>query len=148
MIPRTLESTLDRLHARVRENVWCRRAVWFHRMLLFVGFLVLYRTGLYGEIAGWTQLFAGLLLLIPRTTTLAAVIWFPLVLNTWVATFAMPQRGAWAVATLMLAVNLVLLAWDYDRLKRILPLDSLEEKEEQKGGQVVQMPLAARPPRR
>jgi uncharacterized membrane protein YphA (DoxX/SURF4 family) len=148
MISRTIESVLDRLHEHARENRWLRRFTVFNRIMLFVAFLpsglkkivaqpftllgpetsvgyffdALLRTGFYYEFIGWAQLVAGVMLLIPRTATLGAVIYFPIILNIWVITVAMHFKGTWVITSLMLLACTYLLCWDYDRLKRILPL--------------------------
>ena len=69
---------------------------------------------------GASQLIAALLLLIPRTALLGAIFYFPIILNICVLTYAVRFEGT-RIATLMLLANLFLLAWDYQRLKYILP---------------------------
>jgi hypothetical protein len=59
-------------------------------------------------------------LLIPRTTLLGAIFYFPIILNIFVLTHATRFDGT-RIVTLMLLANLFLLAWGYDRLKYALP---------------------------
>jgi uncharacterized membrane protein YphA (DoxX/SURF4 family) len=142
----SLEASLDRLHARARSR---RGLKWFavmNRILLAIGFTpsglvkllghrftllgldnpvgfffeAMYRTGFYWNFLGLAQLTAALLLLIPRTSTLGAVIYFPIILNIFLITVSMHFQGTWVITGLMLLANLYLLCWDYPRLKGIL----------------------------
>lgn len=83
-------------------------------------FEAMYRTGTYWQFLGWTQVVAGLCLLVPRTTTLGAVLFFPVILNVFVVTVALGFTGTPVVTSLMVLANLFLLAWDYDRLKAVV----------------------------
>ena len=80
-------------------------------------------TGFYYTFIGVIQLTAALLLLIPRTALLGALIYFPIILNICVLTYATRFEGT-RIATFMLLANLYLLCWDYARLKYVLPLAS------------------------
>ena len=86
-------------------------------------FDALYRTGFYYRFIGVSQLMAALLLLIPRTTLLGALLYLPIILNICVLTYATRFEGT-RITTLMLLANLYLLWWDYARLKYVLPLAS------------------------
>jgi hypothetical protein len=83
-------------------------------------FDALHLTGYYYTFIGVGQLIAALLLLIPRTALLGAILYFPIMLNICVLTYATRFEGT-RIATLMLLANLFLLVWDYERLKHILP---------------------------
>jgi uncharacterized membrane protein YphA (DoxX/SURF4 family) len=72
---------------------------------------------------GAAQLTAAVLLLFPQTAALGAALYLPIVLNIFVITVAVEFRGTQAVTGLMLLANLLLLAWDYDRWKSLLPRD-------------------------
>ncbi|MEZ5312943.1 MAG: hypothetical protein R2862_04420 [Thermoanaerobaculia bacterium] len=78
------------------------------------------QTGGYWRFLGATQMLAGLLMLIPRAATLAAVIFFPLLLNIFVITVALGFRGTPYLTGAMLVGATSLLAWDWDRLRGIL----------------------------
>ena len=78
-------------------------------------FDALHLTGYYYTFIGIGQLMAALLLLIPRTALLGAMLYFPIIVNICVLTYAVRFEGT-RIATLMLLANLFLLAWDYDRL--------------------------------
>jgi uncharacterized membrane protein YphA (DoxX/SURF4 family) len=137
------QSALERAHAGVRENGWLRIFTVFTRILLALGFTpsgitkvlgnrftilgldnpvgfffeAMYRTGFYWRFLGLCQLAAALLLLIPRTATIGALVYFPLILNIFVITVALEFRGTPIITGLMLLANIYLLCWDYDKLK-------------------------------
>jgi uncharacterized membrane protein len=83
----------------------------------------LHLTGFYYKFIGLGQLTAALLLLIPRTALLGAILYLPIILNICALTYATRFEGT-RIATLMLLADLYLLWWDYPRLKYILPLAS------------------------
>ncbi len=119
---------------------------WGTRILLFIGFLpsglkkllgerftllgvetpvgfffeALYRTGLYWNFIGFMQLLAGILLLIPRTSFLGALIYLPIIINILIIVVAMQFRGTPYIVALMLLANLYLLLWDYKKLKAVV----------------------------
>jgi len=77
-------------------------------------------TGYYYTFIGIVQIIIAILLLIPRTSLLGALMYFPIILNICVLTYATRFDGT-RIVTMMLLANLFLLVWDYDRLKHILP---------------------------
>ncbi len=83
-------------------------------------FDALFQTGYYYTFIGLSQLAIALLLLIPRTAFLGAILYFPTILNICILAYATRFEGT-RLTTLMLLANLYLLWWDYDRLKHILP---------------------------
>jgi len=143
----TISSRFDRFHFRMKENKWLRYFAVFNRVGLAVGFLpsglvkitgerftalsvnhpmgnyleALHRTGYYYTFLGILQVTAAIFLLIPRTATLGAVIYFPIILNICILSFALRFEGSWISSPLMVLANLYLLCWDYDKLKFILP---------------------------
>jgi len=78
-------------------------------------------TGYYYTFIGIAQIITAILLLIPRTSLLGALMYFPFIVNICVLTYATRFDGTRGV-TMMLLASLFLLIWDYDRLKHILPL--------------------------
>ncbi|MBT8253163.1 MAG: hypothetical protein HKN00_12275 [Flavobacteriaceae bacterium] len=86
-----------------------------------VGFFfeALFRTGFYWNFLGGMQLLAAALLLIPRTSFLGALLYFPIIVNIFVIVTAMEFKGTPIIAGLMLLANLYLLFWDLDRLKNL-----------------------------
>ena len=138
--------SLDRLHAAARRNRWLGRLAIVTRILLALGFTpsgytklvghrfttipvshpvgfffeALYQTGWYWNFLGAAQLLAAVLLLIPRTTTLGAVVYFPIIVNIFLITLSMHFTGTPVITGLMLLGSVFLLCWDYDRLAPIL----------------------------
>ena len=83
-------------------------------------FDALYLTGYYYTFIGIVQIITAILLLIPRTSLLGALMYFPIIINICVLTYATRFDGTRGV-TMMVLASLFLLFWDYDRLKHILP---------------------------
>lgn len=137
---------LDRLHAASRRLAPLHRLVIISRILLAIAFVptgtvkllgerftqlptstpvgaifeAFYQTGAYWRFIGLGQVTAALLLLIPATTTLGAVAFFPIIVNVAVLTFAVHFKGTTVITALMVLANLLLLAWDYDRWRSLL----------------------------
>lgn len=83
-------------------------------------FDALQQTGYYYTFIGVVQLIIAILLLVPRTALLGALMYFPIIVNICVLTYATRFAGT-RIVTIMLLASLFLLIWDYDRLKYILP---------------------------
>lgn len=83
-------------------------------------FDALYLTGYYYTFIGIVQIIIAILLLIPRTSLLGALMYFPMIVNICVLTYATRFAGT-RLNTMMLLASLFLLIWNYDRLKYILP---------------------------
>lgn len=83
-------------------------------------FDALYLTGYYYTFIGVAQVIIAVLLLIPRTSLLGALMYFPMIVNICVLTYATRFEGT-RLNTMMLLASLFLLIWDYDRIKYILP---------------------------
>ena len=77
-------------------------------------------TGYYYTFIGIAQLTISVLLLIPRTALLGALMYFPVIVNICVLTYATRFEGT-RLVTMMVLACLFLLIWDYNRLKHILP---------------------------
>ena len=84
-------------------------------------FDALYLTGYYYSFIGITQVIIAILLLIPKTSLLGALMYFPVIINICVLTYATRFDGT-RLITMMVLACLFLLVWDYDRIKHILPL--------------------------
>jgi hypothetical protein len=83
-------------------------------------FDALYLTGYYYTFIGIAQIIIAILILIPRTSFLGVVMYFPMIINICVLTYATRFAGTRANTMLLLAC-LFLLIWNYDRLKYLLP---------------------------
>ncbi|GEP98773.1 DoxX family protein [Chitinophaga cymbidii] len=77
-------------------------------------------TGYYYTFIGIAQVIVAILILIPRTSFLGVLMYFPMIVNICVLTYATRFAGTRANTMLLLAC-LFLLIWNYDRLKFLLP---------------------------
>ncbi len=141
-----LEHTLDAIHVSLTRRRWTQLFTAFVRCLLALGFIppsipkimhrpftvlpdsnpvgayfnALYNTGFYYEFIGWSQLIAALLLLIPRTSHIGAMMFLPIIVNIAVLTSSVGFVGTWLITILMAFAAAWLVAWEYDRLKPIV----------------------------
>lgn len=83
-------------------------------------FAALHETGLYYQFVGAAQLLAGLLILIPRTAAVGAILCLCLIANIFVLTVALDFGGTPVITGLMLLAALYLLAWEYPRWRSLL----------------------------
>ncbi|MEO8112512.1 MAG: DoxX family protein [Ginsengibacter sp.] len=81
----------------------------------------LHHTGYYYTFIGIAQVVAAILLLIPRTVTIGALLYFPIIVNIWLLSFAVRFEGSFITSPLMVLANLYILVWNYDRLRYVLP---------------------------
>jgi hypothetical protein len=86
----------------------------------FAGFFSAHGFYQFVGVAQWT---AAACLLVPRTATLGAFLYLPIVLNIFVITVAIGPAFAFTrlITGLMLLGNIYLLLWDWDRWRAILP---------------------------
>ena len=82
-------------------------------------FEALYMSGAYWNFIGWAQVIAALLLMTQRFATLGAICFFFIVSNIWVITISLHFSGTWVITSLLLMAVIMLLAWDYHKLKYI-----------------------------
>lgn len=82
-------------------------------------FETLYQSGLYWKFLGWSQLFAGFLLMTQLYAALGAVVLLPIVINIFIITISYYFAFTPAITGLLLVANIFLLLWDYQKL---LPL--------------------------
>src|SRR5690606_24504591 len=144
-------SKLDKLHAGVKSNKWFRYFAIFNRIALAAGFIPsgltkvfgerftslsvkhpmgnylegLYHTGYYYPFIGYAQVVAALLLLVPRTATLGALLYCPLMRCLCILALAVGCDGSLVTSPLMILANIYLLCWDYDKLKFIFPWSAI-----------------------
>lgn len=83
-------------------------------------FDALLSTGYYYTFIGITQVTIAILVLIPRTALLGTLMYFCMIINIGVLTYATRFHGT-RIVTIMVLACLYLLIWDYDRIKHILP---------------------------
>lgn len=145
----------EQFHAQAKHNRWLRYFTVFTRVCLALGFLpsgfvkivgerftslsvnhpmgnyleALHHTGYYYTFIGILQITAALLLLIPRTALIGAILYFPIILNICILSLAVRFEGSLVSSPLMVLANLYLLCWDYDKLKSIFTADRLLKRE-------------------
>lgn len=138
---------LEELYHEAKADKWFQRFAVFCRIALAASFIpsayikiigerftalpsnnplghyfdALHQTGYYYTFIGIIQIITAVLLLIPRTSLLGALMYFPVILNICVLTYATRFAGT-RIVTIMLLACLFLLIWDYKRLKYILPI--------------------------
>jgi uncharacterized membrane protein YphA (DoxX/SURF4 family) len=83
-----------------------------------VGFFfeAMYQTGPFWHFIGIMQIAAGVLLLIPATATLGAVLFVPIIFSIVLITWGIGFGGTVYVTTLMLLAAIYLVCWDADRI--------------------------------
>ena len=137
--------TIDTFHVYIRNTTLAIYFTWVTRILLALGFLPsgmikllgerftqlpidnpvgfffegLYLSGWYWNFLGFSQLLAALLIVIPRTAFLGALLYFPIILNIFLMVTSMHFTGTPIVTGLMVLANLYLFFWDIDKLKAI-----------------------------
>ena len=156
----SISSTFDRLHSEATANKWLWLFSIFCRVTLAFGFFVagmvkilgerfasglhtnhpmghfleaLHLTGYYYTFIGIAQIAAAIMLLVPRTVTLGAFLYFPIILNITILTYATRFDGSLFTAPLMTLANLYLLGWNYEKWKYILPFNRLENEKSIEG---------------
>lgn len=150
----SISSIFDRLHLQARRNRWLWLFSIFCRVSLAFGFFVagmvkiagerfasglsanhpmghyleaLHQTGYYYTFIGIAQVAAAIFLLIPQTVTLGAFLYFPIIFNILILTYATRFDGSIFTAPLMTLANLYLLGWNYEKWKYILPFNNLAD---------------------
>ena len=141
-----LPAVLVRALARAHESGFLRRFTLVNRLLLAfaftpsglvklcgerfttlpvdnpIGFFfeAMYRTGVYWHFLGFVQVTAAILLLIPRTATLGAVLFLPVAVNIFLITYGIGFGGTvWVTGGMLLAVT-YLICWDLDKIAAAL----------------------------
>jgi len=146
----SISSKLDQLHLEITGNKWLHYFAIFLRLALAFGFITsgivkiigerfasglsvnhpmgqyleaLHHTGFYYTFIGVMQVIAAILLLVPRTVALGALLYFPVILNICVLSYAVRFEGSILTSPLMVLGSLFLIFWNYDKIKYILPFD-------------------------
>lgn len=137
-----LEKTIERLRQYKPLNFF----TWSLRVLLAIGFIpsgytklvgnpftvlspdtsigyffdALFKTGFYYQFIGGCQLISSALLLIPRTTTLGALLFISIITNIFVLTVSLHFRGTPIITGLMFLGGLYLVVWDYKKIRPLI----------------------------
>jgi hypothetical protein len=83
-------------------------------------FEALSQSGAYWRFLCHAKLTTAALLLIPATSTVGAVLCFPIVLNIFIITVSLHFAGTPVITAMMLLASLFLLWWEYSRLAPML----------------------------
>lgn len=144
-------TAIDQLFLWVRSSPFFYRFALFTRVLLAAGFIptgmvkllgerftlispdqpigaffeAMYQTGLYWRFLGFTQVAAGILLLVPRMAHFGAAMFFGVILNIFVVTISLDFRGTPIITGLMLLAVTYLCAWDWHRFRSLFTLTPL-----------------------
>ena len=131
---------------RIKTKLFYRTFTWFTRILLSIAFIpsglkkvlglrftnlgvdnpvgfffeALYQSGFYWNYLGIMQVLCSILIIIPRTTYLAAVLYLPIIININIIVISMNFKGTPIITGLMLLANIYLLVWDYKKTNTIL----------------------------
>jgi len=149
----SLSSRFNQLYDEAKGNKWYHYFAVFCRITLALAFILsgivkvrgerfaaglpannpmghyfeaLYLTGYYYTFIGIAQIIIAILLLVPRTAFLGALLYFPIILNICILTYALRFEGTRGT-TFMILANLYLLFWDFDRIKTILSFTQFKE---------------------
>lgn len=149
----SLSGRLNQVYNEAKGNKWFHYFAVFCRIMLALAFIIsaivkirgerfaaglsvnnpmghyleaLFQTEYYYTFIGIAQLLIAFLLLIPRTAPLATLMYFPVILNICILTYAVRFEGTRST-TFMLLANVYLLCWYYDSLKSILPHKQVTE---------------------
>ncbi|RZL13860.1 MAG: DoxX family protein, partial [Pedobacter sp.] len=145
-----LATSFDQIHLKAKSNRWMNYFAIFLRVALAFGFITsgivkivgerfaaglsvnhpmgqyleaLHNTGFYYTFIGVVQVLAAILLLIPRTVLLGALLYFPVIFNIFMLSYAVRFEGSSLTSPLMVLACLYLILWNYDKIKYILPLN-------------------------
>ncbi len=148
----SISSKLDQFHLEATGNRWLYYFSIFLRLALAWGFIAsgmvkilgerfasglsvnhpmgqylqaLHNTGYYYTFIGVVQVLAAVLLLVPRTVVLGALLYFPVILNICILSYAMRFEGSILTSPLMVLGSLFLICWNYDKIKYILPFNQV-----------------------
>lgn len=91
-------------------------------------FDALYQSGLYWNFLGFCQLLTALLLFTQRFATLGALFFIGIIMNIFTITISLHFTGTWVITMLMLFAGIILIAWDWYKLKSILGLYPTEDE--------------------
>lgn len=149
-----LGKRLDQLHYRARRNKWLGYFEIFCRVTLAAGFIpsgmqkvlgerftvlavnhpmgnfldAFYHTGYYYTFVGIMQVLAAILLLIPRTVTIGAFIYLPIIINICILSLSVRFDGSQITSPLMTCAVLFILSWDYHKFRNIFPFNHSTSK--------------------
>lgn len=83
-------------------------------------FETLYQTVPYWQFIGFTQVLAGILVLIPATAALGALLFLGIMVNIFIITLSYYFAYTPVITFLMLLATIWLILWDYHRFRRLI----------------------------
>jgi len=151
-LSRHLNAYMKALYYRLRTHKKLNRFIYFTRYLIGFAFIpsgltklkglrftkagtdtpigyffeALYQTGPYWQFLGAIQLLTAFLLMSQRFATLGAILFLSIMGNIWVITISMNFSGTYIITSLMLLANLMLIAWDWYKIKFMLYPDNFK----------------------
>ncbi len=135
---------IDQFHKKVIANFWFWLFYLFCRLSLSYAFIVagfvkifgerfasglsvlhpmgsyleaLHHTGYYYTFIGYGQVLAALLLLIPRTVFIGALLYLPIIVNICILSLAVRFEGSLVTSPLMVCANSFILFWHWEKIK-------------------------------
>ncbi|MBK8748417.1 MAG: DoxX family protein [Saprospiraceae bacterium] len=84
----------------------------------------LFQSGIYWNFIGWAQVVAAFLLMTQRFATLGTLFFFFIISNIWVITISLHFTGTWIITSLLLFAIIMMLLWDFNKLKFIFYPDN------------------------
>jgi hypothetical protein len=144
--PSFVRAALRALHRRSRGSALLHRLAVGSRVLLCVGFLptgmvkllgrpftrmgpetpvglffhAMHQTGIYWQFLGATQVLAAVLVVIPATRHLGALLFFPILVNIALITIGVGFGGTVYITVPMCLAALLLVCWEYDRWEAVV----------------------------
>lgn len=82
----------------------------------------LYQATLYWNFLGFCQVFTAFLLFTQRFATLGAVLFCGIICNIFIITLSMNFKLTWVITMLMLLAGILLLVWDWHKIKILVGL--------------------------
>ncbi len=138
----SLPKPIARVHTWVRNQAWLGRFTLMNRLLLAMAFIptglvkatgnrftalpvdnpvgfffeAMYQTGAFWHFIGFMQIAAAILLLIPATATLGAVVFLPIIFSIVLITWGIGFQATIWVTLFMLIAMIYLVCWDLDKV--------------------------------
>lgn len=104
-------------------------------------FEMLYQTGLYWQFLGFTQVLAGILILIPAFSAVGALLFFGIMINILFITLSLDFASTHIITFQMLLATIWLIIWDFHRFRGLIfSSDSIFEKSHPDDDQPIPLP--------
>lgn len=87
----------------------------------------LYQSGFYWIFIGLCQVLTAFLLMTQKLATLGAIFFFVIIVNIFIITISLHFTGTWVITGLMFLAGVLLLVWDWEKLKPLVGLQNSNE---------------------